>query len=140
MTQPTDGPQLTVGATGFVVLADDEGAVIPMELVYRPDDCLAARLVLLGPDGLEVGWTFAWELLAMGLMSPAGDGDITVRPARGPIDGVEVSLVAQSTARVWLPEDGVAEFVRKVRGRAGLDARAIAPALDKELATITNGT
>jgi hypothetical protein len=117
VTQPTDGPQLTVGATGFVVLADDEGAVIPMELVYRPDDCLAARLVLLGPDGLEVGWTFAWELLAMGLMSPAGDGAITVRP-----------------------EDGVAEFVRKVRGRAGLDARAIAPALDKELATITNGT
>ncbi|MFD4561955.1 SsgA family sporulation/cell division regulator [Streptomyces sp. NPDC058469] len=140
MTQPSDGPQLKVGATGFVVLADDEGAVIPMELVYRPDDCLAARLVLLGPDGLEVGWTFAWELLAMGLMSPAGDGDITVRPAAGPIDGVEVSLVARSTTRVWLPEDGVAEFVRKVRRRAGLDARGIAPALDKELATITNGT
>ncbi|SEE52570.1 Streptomyces sporulation and cell division protein, SsgA [Streptomyces sp. 3213] len=140
MTEPPDDPQLKVGTTGFVVLADDEGAIVPTELVYRPDDCLAARLVLLGPEGLEVGWTFAWELLARGLLSPAGEGDVTVRPARGPIDSVEVSLVAQSTARIWLPGDGVAEFVRKVRGRAGLDVRGIVPALDKELATITNGT
>ncbi|MFG2373115.1 SsgA family sporulation/cell division regulator [Streptomyces sp. NPDC048504] len=140
MTQRPDDPQLTVGTTGFVVLEEDEGALIPTELVYRPDDCLAARLVLLGPEGLEVGWTFAWDLLARGLMSPAGDGDIAVRPAPGPVDGVEVSLGAHSTARVWLPGEGVAEFVRKVRGRVGLDARRIAPALDKELATITNGT
>jgi hypothetical protein len=140
VTRRPDDPQLTVGTTGFVVLADDEGALIPTELVYRPDDCLAARLVLLGPDGLEVGWTFAWELLARGLVSPAGDGDIAVRPAPGPVDGVEVSLLSRSTARVWLPGDGVAEFVRKVRGRAGLDARGIAPALDRELATITKGT
>ncbi|WP_406456649.1 SsgA family sporulation/cell division regulator [Streptomyces sp. NBC_01622] len=140
MTQLPDDPQLTVGTTGFVVVADDEGAIIATELVYRPDDCLAARLVLLGPDGIEVRWTFAWDLLARGLMSPAGDGDITVRPARGPIDGIEVSLVSPSTARVWLPGDGVAEFVRKVRGRVGVDARGIAPALDKELAAITDGT
>ncbi|WP_019074540.1 SsgA family sporulation/cell division regulator [Streptomyces hokutonensis] len=140
MIQRPHDPQLRVDATGFVVLADDEGAIIPTELVYQPDDCLAVRLVLLGPDGLEVTWTFAWELLAQGLMSPAGEGDITVRPAQGPIDGVEVSLVAPTLARVWLPEDGVAQFVRKVRGRVCLDARGIAPALDRELATITDGT
>ncbi|MFJ8142755.1 SsgA family sporulation/cell division regulator [Streptomyces sp. NPDC096013] len=140
MTQPPGGLQLKVGATGFVVLADDEGAIIATELLYRPDDCLAARLMMLGPDGLEVCWTFAWELLARGLMSPTGDGDITVRPAPGPIGGIEVTLHAQRTARVWLPWDDVAEFVRKVRGRADLDAPGIASALDKELATLTHGT
>ncbi|MBK3564851.1 SsgA family sporulation/cell division regulator [Streptomyces sp. MBT62] len=96
-----DGPQLKVGTIGFVALADDEGAVISAELVYWRNDCLAARLVLSGPDGVEVGWTFAWDLLARGLMFPAGDGDITVQPAPGPIGGVEVSFVARrSAARV----------------------------------------
>ncbi|MFE9764069.1 SsgA family sporulation/cell division regulator [Streptomyces sp. NPDC005808] len=140
MTERPDWLRLTVGTTGFVVVAEREGAIVATQLVYRADDCLAARLVLLGPDGVEVTWTFAWELLARGMVSPAGDGDITVRPVRGPVEGVEVSLVALSPARVWLPGDGVAEFVRDVRRRAGLDARGIAPALDRELATITNGT
>jgi hypothetical protein len=137
VTQRPDGPQLKVGTTGCVVVADDEGAIIATQLVYRPDDCLAARLVLLGPDGMEVTWTFAWELLAVGLMFPAGDGDITVRPSPGPVEGVEVNFLARPVARVWLPADGVAEFVRTVRRRVSLDARGITPALDKELATIT---
>ncbi|MFF6992935.1 SsgA family sporulation/cell division regulator [Streptomyces sp. NPDC010273] len=140
MTRRPDDAQLTVGTTGFVVLAEGEGTLVPAELVYRPDDCLAARLVLLGSDGLAVGWTFAWELLARGLMSPVGDGDIAVRPAPSPVDGIEVSLGPRSAARVWLPGDNVTEFVRKVHGRVALDARRIAPALDRELATITNGT
>ncbi|MFG2376733.1 SsgA family sporulation/cell division regulator [Streptomyces sp. NPDC048504] len=139
MTERSGGVPLTVGTTGFVVLADDEGAVVAAELVYRPDDCLAVRLVLLGPDGMEVTWTFAWELLALGLMFPAGDGDITVRPAPGPLAGVEVALVSPSVARVWLPAEKAADFVRKVRKRVGRDLGGIAPALDLELAAITSG-
>jgi hypothetical protein len=138
VTEWSDDTPLKVGTTGFVVLADDEGAIVAAELVYRPRDCLAVRLALLGPDGLEVTWTFAWELLALGLMVPAGDGDITVRPVPGPIAGIEVALVAASTARLWLPGQDVAGFVGKVRARAGVDARGIAPALDRELAAITN--
>lgn len=138
-SERSEGVPLKVGTSGFVALADDEGAMVAAELVYQPRDCLAARLVLLGPDGLEVTWTFAWELLALGLTIPVGDGDITVRPAPGPLAGIEVTLVAASTARLWLPGHDVAGFVRKVRMRAGLDARNIAPALDRELAAITNG-
>jgi hypothetical protein len=130
---------LKVGTTGFVALADDEGAMVAAELVYQPQDCLAARLVLLGPDGLEVTWTFAWKLLALGLMAPVGDGDITVRPAPGPLAGIEVTLVAASATRVWLPGTDVAGFVRKVRTKADLDAGNIVTALDRELAAITNG-
>jgi hypothetical protein len=133
-----DGIPLKVGTTGFVVLANDEGALVAAELVYRPQDCLAVRLALHGPDGVTVLWTFAWELLAVGLMLPVGDGDITVRPVPGPIAGVEVALVALSSARLWLPVEAVAGFVRKIRARVGLDAGRIAPALDRELAAITH--
>ncbi|WP_416955930.1 SsgA family sporulation/cell division regulator [Streptomyces sp. Agncl-13] len=139
MTQRPGSTPLKVGTTGFVVLADDEGAVVAVELVYRPDDCLAVRLVLLGPDDIEVTWAFAWELLALGLVFPAGDGDITVRPAPGPIAGVEVALVSPSVARVWLPAENTADFVRRVRKRVGRDIGGIAPALDLELAAITSG-
>ncbi|WP_051740488.1 SsgA family sporulation/cell division regulator [Streptomyces xylophagus] len=132
------GVPLKIGTTGFVVLAADDAAIVGAELVYRPDDCLAVRLVLLGPDGMRVTWIFAWELLALGLMFPVGDGDIAVRPAPGPIAGVEVALVSPSTARVWLPVGDVADFVRKVRKRVGRDIRGIAPALDQELAAITS--
>ncbi|MFJ4628271.1 SsgA family sporulation/cell division regulator [Streptomyces sp. NPDC088847] len=140
MTERPDTPRLTIGTTGFVVLGEDDGAIVVTELAYRSDDCLAVRLALLGPDGQEVAWTFAWELLATGLMFRTGDGDVTVRPAPGPIRGIEVSLLASSAVRVWLPGDGVAEFVRKVRRRADQDVRGIAPALDRELSTITHGT
>jgi hypothetical protein len=140
VTQRPDCPLLKVDTTAFVVVADEEEAIVAAQLVYRPDDCLAARLLLLGPDGMRVAWAFAWELLARGLMSPAGDGDITVRPVSGLIEGIEVSLLARSIARVWLPADRVAAFVRTVRRRAGPDARGIDRALDRELATIRNGT
>ncbi|WP_405969460.1 SsgA family sporulation/cell division regulator [Streptomyces sp. NBC_00988] len=125
-----------------MVLADDEGTIVAAELVYRPDDCLAVRLVLLGPDGMEATWTFAWELLALGLRFSAGDGDITVRPAPGPIAGVEVALVPPSVARVWLPAEKAAGFVRKVRKvrkGVGRDLSGITPALDLELAAIASG-
>jgi hypothetical protein len=131
---------LKVDTTAFVVVADDEGAIVAAQLVYRPDDCLAARLVLLGPDGMHVASAFAWELLARGLVTPVGDGDITVGPVPGVVEGIEVSLVARSIARVWLSADCVAEFVQMVRRRVGLDASGIDRALDRELATITNGT
>ena len=138
MTERSGGFPLKVGTTGSVMLADEEGAVVAAELVYRPDDCLAVRLVLVGPDGMEVTWTFAWELLALGLMHPAGDGDITVRPVPGPLTGVEVALGSPPVARVWLPAADAADFVRRVRRRVGRDVRGIAPALDQELAAITS--
>ncbi len=103
MTKHPGSHRLTVGTTGFVLLGEDDGAIVSTELAYWSDDCLAVRLALLGPAGQEVARTFAWELLATGLMFRAGDGDITVRPAPGPIGGIEVSLLASSAVRVWLP-------------------------------------
>lgn len=138
MTEGAGGAPLNVGTTGFVALSDSEGAMVAVRLRYEPRDCVAVRLVLLGPDGMEVVWTFAWELLARGLLGPAGDGDIGVRPSPGPMAGVEVTLVALSPTRVWLPVEDVARFVRQVRTRVGADTVAIASALDRELAAITH--
>lgn len=138
MIECAGGGPLDVGTTGFVALSNGEGVMVAARLRYEPGDCLAVRLVLLGPDGMKVVWTFGWELLAQGLLAPFGDGDINVRPSLGPLPGVEVSLVALSTTWVWLPLEDVTQFVRRVRTRAGADAHVIASALDRELAAITH--
>lgn len=138
MTESPDVEALRVPTTAFVRLAPDDGAVVAAALVYRPQDCLAVGVELLGPLGTKVVWTFAWELLARGLMVPAGDGDIIVRPAPGPVAGIEVALVAPSVAALWLPAGDVAAIVRRIRARDGVDEHRIAPALDRELAAITN--
>nr|WSY57384.1 hypothetical protein OG999_49520 [Streptomyces sp. NBC_00886] len=54
MTEHSGGVPLKVGTTGFVVLAYDEGAMVAAQLVYRPDNYLAVRPVLLGPGSMEV--------------------------------------------------------------------------------------
>jgi hypothetical protein len=74
--RPThDGP-LTMRTAGRLYLDRHGGLPVTTDLIYRPRDCFAVNLLLRGPDGVEVGWTFAWRLLAQGLHALAGDGDI----------------------------------------------------------------
>ena len=60
-------------------------AVRPLSpaLRYEAADPLAVTVVFppeISDDGEEVAWAFSRELLAEGLRSPAGEGDIHVRP------------------------------------------------------------
>ncbi|MEC3998478.1 SsgA family sporulation/cell division regulator [Actinacidiphila sp. DG2A-62] len=118
---------------------DHDAAVAPVaaDLVYRPRDPLAVNMVLRGPDGVEVGWTFAWELLARGLRGPAGEGDVRVRPLHGAGSLIEVALATSFGVRMHFPARAVDDFVRKVRARADADAEGVPRALEAALATIT---
>ncbi|WP_329133754.1 SsgA family sporulation/cell division regulator [Streptomyces sp. NBC_01476] len=127
---------MEVRTTGCVDLPGDEAAVVTADLVYRPRDCLAVNMVLRGPDGVAVGWTFAWELLSQGLVGPAGEGDIRVRPLRGAEPLVEVVLATSFGARVRFPARDIGFFVSRVRAFASHDEPHIARSLDAELATI----
>ncbi|MFH9419634.1 SsgA family sporulation/cell division regulator [Streptomyces sp. NPDC017529] len=56
---------------------------VPAVLHYHPADPLAVRISFppeISLDGAAVDWAFARELLADGLRSPAGTGDVRVRP------------------------------------------------------------
>ena len=58
------------------------GAVAPVgvELSYDPADPFAVAAVF-DTHGEQVRWTFARELLRLGLFEPAGDGDVHVWPS-----------------------------------------------------------
>ncbi|MEV8531878.1 SsgA family sporulation/cell division regulator [Streptomyces sp. NPDC051211] len=56
---------------------------VPVTLCYDRADPFAVRMAFPAPatlEGIEVSWTFARELLEVGLERPAGYGDVRVRP------------------------------------------------------------
>jgi hypothetical protein len=56
---------------------------IPATLRYDPRDPFAVRMSFPAPatlEGVDVIWTFARELLVLGLEEPVGHGDVRVRP------------------------------------------------------------
>jgi hypothetical protein len=133
----TSDHPMRMTTTGHLYLSEERIALVAADLVYRPRDCLAVNMVLCGPDGVEASWTFAWRLLARGLVAPAGDGDIVVRPVGRVTPSVETVLTSTFTARMRFPAREVGYFVSKVRSRARQDAQHIRRSLDAELATIT---
>ena len=58
------------------------GAVLPLgvELSYDPADPFAVAAVF-DTDGERIRWTFARELLRLGLFEPIGDGDVHLWPS-----------------------------------------------------------
>ncbi|MCX4680051.1 SsgA family sporulation/cell division regulator [Streptomyces sp. NBC_01433] len=56
---------------------------LPATLQYDREDPFAVRMAFPGPatlEGTEVSWEFSRELLATGIDTPAGVGDVRVRP------------------------------------------------------------
>jgi hypothetical protein len=138
MTSGKDGAaSLVVGTTAFLELPGDEAVLVAADLEYRPGDCWAVMLVLRGPDGEEVCWTFAWELFAAGLLAPGGHGDVRVRPLRRGNGMVEVALRRSSGAILLFPARDIGEFVSKVRQAVREDVLTARQGLDAELAVIT---
>lgn len=66
-----------------LVAAAPRMAHIPATLRYDVRDPFAVRMSFPAPatlEGVAVSWTFARELLASGVSSPAGAGDVRVKP------------------------------------------------------------
>lgn len=83
------------------------------ELTYDPADPYAVRMKLDARCG-SVTWTFARELLAEGIFTPSGDGDVQVWPCLSN-NGEAVVIVElcspDGTALLQTPARPVAEFV-----------------------------
>ena len=76
------GTALPVVTTLTMELFAPLGTVTPVavELSYDPADPFAVAAVF-DADGERVRWTFARELLRLGLFEPTGDGDIHLWPS-----------------------------------------------------------
>ncbi len=87
---------------------------LPVQLQYGSDDPYAVSVAFQGPDEV-VTWVFARDLLAEGLDAPGGEGDVTVRPERGPFGDVLVIGLASPDGQAELEADAAAvrDFLRR---------------------------
>ncbi|MFJ6748853.1 MULTISPECIES: SsgA family sporulation/cell division regulator [unclassified Streptomyces] len=88
---------------------------VPAVLHYQPADPLAVRMSFppeISLDGAAVDWAFARELLAEGLHSRTGRGDVRVRPA-GPDRTVMEFHADEGIAMVQLRTADVRQFLAR---------------------------
>ncbi|MFF9478783.1 SsgA family sporulation/cell division regulator [Streptomyces sp. NPDC014733] len=88
---------------------------VPAVLRYHPRDPLAVRMSFppeISLDGAAVDWAFARELLAEGVHSPVGRGDVRVRPA-GPERTVMEFHADEGVAMVQLRTTDVRRFLAR---------------------------
>ncbi|GAA3159140.1 MULTISPECIES: SsgA family sporulation/cell division regulator [Streptomyces] len=88
---------------------------VPAVLRYHPCDPLAVRMSFppeISLDGAAVDWAFARELLAEGVHSPVGRGDVRVRPA-GPERTVMEFHADEGVAMVQLRTVDVRRFLAR---------------------------
>jgi Streptomyces sporulation and cell division protein, SsgA len=97
-----------------LVTADDS-VPVPADLRYDPADPFAVTVCLRAHGSPEVEWVVAREVLAAGLRTPAGDGDLGVWPSTS--DGDEVVCLSLSSpdgrALLYGPQDDVALFLTR---------------------------
>ncbi len=64
-----------------LVTTDDGTVPLPVELRYAPHDPFAVRATFRTGHGVGVCWVFAREMLASGIRTPTGEGDVRVWPS-----------------------------------------------------------
>jgi len=81
----------------FELIAPDAPAVsVKVDLAYHSRDPYAVQASFRTGSGTAVAWVFARELLHDGLTSPAGTGDVRVRPAPNEAGRVQLELSSPS--------------------------------------------
>lgn len=107
---------VTVSAELDLSLVVPEHGAVPLvaSLDYCADDPYAIKMAFHVGTDEPVEWIFARELLATGLESPAGEGDVQVWPH--PSDGADIVNIALSSpfgeAHFEAPKNSTAEFLR----------------------------
>jgi hypothetical protein len=130
-------PRTITTQVSLCVSTGNADAELAAELRYDPSDPFAVTLAI-GTDCDEpVIWTFARELLASGVTSPSGEGDITIEPDR---DGDErmlrITLATDCLATMLVPGDRVVEFLVESYGLVPTGTELERVDLDAEIAAL----
>ncbi|HET7529458.1 MAG TPA: SsgA family sporulation/cell division regulator [Mycobacteriales bacterium] len=116
-------------------------AELDAELRYDPADPFAVSLAIGVDCGEPVVWTFARELLADGVNSPSGEGDITIEPDMS--DGfsindrqLRITLATDCMATMLAPADRIVEFLVETFAVVPTGAELDRVDLDAEIAAL----
>jgi Streptomyces sporulation and cell division protein, SsgA len=75
-----------------LVVPEHDGVPLTASLCYRGDDPYAIRMAFHAGLDDPVEWIFARDLLAAGLQTPVGEGDVRVWPGPRGLDMLNISL------------------------------------------------
>ncbi|MBB4895355.1 hypothetical protein FHS39_004433 [Streptomyces olivoverticillatus] len=98
-----------------IIASAPPSRTVPAQLLYERADPFAVRVTFppaASLDGDEVEWAFARELLARGLLTPAGGGDVRVWPC-GPHRTVLEFHAAEGVAMVQLDTPELRTFLAR---------------------------
>jgi hypothetical protein len=116
-------------------------ADLDAELRYDPSDPFAVSLAIGVDCGEPVVWTFARDLLAAGVNSAAGEGDITIEPDVSEGFGTEerrlrVTLATDCMATMLASTDRVVEFLVETYGVVATGTELDRVDFDAEIAAL----
>jgi hypothetical protein len=127
MTATVDQPVLA-----HLIVISDASETIPATLRYRSDDPFAVHLEFPGEyclSGTDVEWVFGRDLLAAGMHTPSGSGDVHIWPY-GPAqviielhaeEGMVVILLPRAALRAFLSNTFAVVPVGRERRHLNLD-------------------
>lgn len=109
MEQQSRNHEMVNATVPMGIVLEGRAVPLPCTLSYTVFDPFAVTATFASGDG-EVAWTFGRELLALGLIERAGEGDVTVRP----LDDLVIEIVLSSpngSAVVRADIGDIAEFL-----------------------------
>ena len=115
---------------------------ISAKLLYDQVDPFAVRMTFPAPTTLadeDVCWTFARELLASGLDSPAGDGDVRVSPYGYDRTVLELHAL-EGTAVIHVHSSEIRHFLQLTAALVPVGREHLHLDLDEELRELMRGT
>jgi hypothetical protein len=105
-------------------------------LRYDADDPYAVHLAFpTGPGREGIEWMFARQLVADGLVAPAGEGDVRIWPSPEDTDSSVYLQLSSPSGRALFttPRRGLVEFVRRCHGLVPPGGEGVHLDLDAEL-------
>ncbi|MFF2010587.1 SsgA family sporulation/cell division regulator [Streptomyces sp. NPDC058195] len=111
---------------------------LPATLQYDPNDPFTVRMAFPAPatlEGTEVAWEFSRELLAAGMDTEAGLGDVRIRPFGYDRTVLEFHAV-EGVAMVHVHTAELRRFLERSQERVPTGDEHLFLGLDQKLATL----
>lgn len=133
-TQSDNGHRHAVATIPMWMVTDGVDASVDAELHYSTRDPYAVRAIFCRQDYAPVVWTFARDLLLVGLAKQVGDGDVHVFP-QGPDVILRLSS-PEGTAVLGAAAADVRRFADLTLGMVRVGEESAFVDVDAELATL----
>ncbi|MET7568225.1 SsgA family sporulation/cell division regulator [Streptomyces sp. NPDC005492] len=125
-----------------LITDDDQELAVTVTLAYSSGDPLAVQLLFpawISLDGRKVAWTFARSLLEEGLETPAGMGNVRIRPYGAAHTAVEFHA-AEGIAMIRFDTAALDRFLHRTYTVTEPGQEALEPALERGLASLLDGS